>query len=50
MYFASNRFLVKDDRCILALGDSLTETHLDEAVTRVYDCVIEINNTLRENL
>lgn len=47
LYFASNRFLVKDDRCVLAQGDSVTEMHLDEVLTRVYDCFSEINGILK---
>lgn len=47
LYFASSRFLVKDDRCVLAEGDSVREPHLDEALTRVYDCIREIGAALK---
>lgn len=33
LYFASTRFLVKDDRCVLSQGDSVAEAHPDEALT-----------------
>lgn len=47
LYFASTRFLVKDDRCVLAKGDSVTDAHLDEVLTRVRDCISEINGALQ---
>jgi hypothetical protein len=46
LYFASTRFLVKEDRCVLEQGDRVTELHLDEALTRVHDCMVEINHAL----
>ncbi|PWE38746.1 hypothetical protein C9I50_21150 [Pseudomonas prosekii] len=46
LYFASTRFLVKEDRCVLDLGDTVTEAHLDQALTRVHNCIDEINQAL----
>lgn len=47
LYFASSRFLVKDDRCVLAQGDSVTQAHLDEVLTRIHDCMGEISRALQ---
>lgn len=49
LYFASTRFFIKEDRCVLEQGDKLTETYLDGALTRVHDCVVEINVTLEKS-
>lgn len=46
LYFASTRFVVKEDRCVLEQGDRVTDIHLDEALTRVHDCLVEINQAL----
>ncbi|MBF6028450.1 PD-(D/E)XK nuclease family protein [Pseudomonas sp. P115] len=46
LYFASTRFLVKEDRCVLEQGDKVTDIHLDQALTRVRDCMAEINLVL----
>ncbi|WP_343577869.1 PD-(D/E)XK nuclease family protein [Pseudomonas sp.] len=48
-YFASTNFLVKDDRCVLANGDKASENHLDEALTKVHDCIEEINQALADS-
>ncbi|AZF32258.1 hypothetical protein C4J89_2783 [Pseudomonas sp. R4-35-07] len=49
LYFASTRFLIKEDRCVLEQGDKLTEAYLDDALTRVHDCIIEISVTLEKS-
>lgn len=46
LYFASAHFLVREDRCVLEHGDRVTDVHLDEALTRVHDCMVEINQAL----
>ncbi|WP_283184421.1 PD-(D/E)XK nuclease family protein [Pseudomonas svalbardensis] len=46
LYFASTRYVVKEDRCVLDQGDKATESHLDEVLTRVHDCIVEISRAL----
>jgi len=46
-YFASTRFLIKDDRCVFAKGEKAGEIHLNDALTKVHDCIEEINRALK---
>ncbi|QXI09178.1 PD-(D/E)XK nuclease family protein [Pseudomonas zeae] len=46
LYFASTRFFIKKQRCVLEEGDRVTDAHIDEVLTRVNDCVVEINGVL----
>lgn len=46
LYLASRGFLIKEDRCILDLGNQTTETHLNQALELVLDCMKEIDATL----
>lgn len=42
-YFASKGYWIKHDRCIFDLGDKATEIHFNQALSKLRDCLEEID-------
>lgn len=45
-YVASSGYLIKHERCIFDLGDKATDAHFNQALSKVRDCLEEIDSAL----